>query len=135
VTGTTRFDVCLYDDGARLVGQLTIDRGSQPCGPVGKPCWAPIGPRGYRYKDVDAAADGVQKVMVQSGPSGRGRLLLKAGNAAGKHQTAMPTGFAQQLEGTTLAIAQVVVSDGACFGAPDARSEASRTNFRALGRC
>src|SRR6185436_8859513 len=84
VDGATRYDVCFYDDRGALAGQLIVDRGGQSCGPVGKPCWAPIGPRGWRYKDVDAAEDGVQKILMQSGPAGRGRLLMKAGNAAGK---------------------------------------------------
>src|SRR6185369_3135065 len=117
VDGDTRYDICFYDDRRALAGELVVDRGGQGCGPVAKPCWAPIGPRGWRYKDVDATADGVQKILMQSGPSGRGRLLMKAGNAAGKHQTSMPVGFSGHLSGTTLATAQVVASDGACFGA------------------
>src|SRR5262249_22489448 len=50
VTGTTRYDICFYDDHSVLAGQMIVDRAGQTCGSAGKPCWAAMGPRGWRYK-------------------------------------------------------------------------------------
>src|SRR6185436_18228653 len=46
VAGTTRYDVCLYDAAAALVGTLTVDRAGQLCGPRAEPCWQPDGGNG-----------------------------------------------------------------------------------------
>src|SRR5262249_45475668 len=87
VNGTTAWNVCFSEDTNGLPGSLDTERGGQLCGRVGRPCWSAIGERVYRYKDVTAGADGVEKILAQGGPAGRGRILLKAGNAAGKHET------------------------------------------------
>src|SRR5262249_25926481 len=81
-SGSTRYDVCFYDGGGALAGTLTVDRAGATCGAAAKPCWQPIGDKGYRYKDPDASADGMQKMVLIGGVMGHGKVSIKAGNAA-----------------------------------------------------
>ncbi|MGH7893602.1 MAG: SBBP repeat-containing protein [Candidatus Binatia bacterium] len=115
-TGTTRYDVCIYDGTAALAGALSVDRAAQLCGEAGKPCWLAMSDKGYRYRDVDGTAAGVQKIVALGGPAGSGKLSVKAGNSVAKQQTAMPTGLTTRLEGARQVTVQIVTSDGACFG-------------------
>jgi hypothetical protein len=99
-----------YDDTGTLVTELTVDRAAQLCGDPAKVCWTPISTKGYRYKDRDASADGVQKIVVKGGSAGRGKVVLKAGTV------------------------QLVTSDGECFGG--SITDISRTDlgaFKAFG--
>ena len=81
------------------------------------------GDKGYAYKDPDAVSSGVKKIAAVSGPEGKGKLQIQAGNKVKKAQTAMPTGIAGALQGATSASMQVVTSDGLCF-------EAALTNVK-----
>jgi hypothetical protein len=132
VTGTTRYDVCIYDDAGALVADLVISRAGEDCA-VGMPCWRPLSSKGYRYADPAAAASGVMKLSARGGPPLAGRLKVQAGNAAAQGESALPTGITAQLEGSTSARVQVVTSDAACFDAtlPSVK-QASAVAFRAI---
>lgn len=87
------------------------------CGPRGRPCWKATGGSGFRYKDPDAASDGVRTIRTASRSSEQTRLSLQASNNAGKGQTALPVGIAAALQDATQARVQIVTTDGACFDA------------------
>ncbi|MDH3685376.1 MAG: hypothetical protein OEP95_04080 [Myxococcales bacterium] len=134
VTGIGRYDLCLYDSNATLQAQLTVDRPGDLCGSKQKPCWKAKGDKGFAYKDPDAADSGVRKVTAGSGDSGKGKLLLQAGNKEKKGQRAMPVGIAAALENEASAAVQVLVSDGRCFeGSLDEVKKADGLQFKAKG--
>lgn len=115
VGGSTRYDVCVYDDALRPVGRLTIDRAGATCG--SRPCWRAISTKGYRYVDRDTAADGVSDVIATGGDAGRGRVLVKARNDARSGRLSMPIGMTAALQGARAVTVQAITSDAACFGA------------------
>jgi hypothetical protein len=115
--GTTRYDVCIYDDAARLAGILTVDRAGQSCGSSSKACWQPIGAKGYRYNDRRAVADGVRNIVAKGGQPRRGKVIVKARNDRRHGQQSMPLGIAAALQSTRSVTVQAVTSDGACFSA------------------
>jgi hypothetical protein len=117
VTGSTRYDVCIYDDEPRLAADLAVARAGQSCGRATRTCWRALSDKGYRYADPDAASGGVQRIVARGGRAGRGRVIAKAGNDAPHGETALPVGVAAALQGTQAATVQVHTSDGACFGA------------------
>ena len=65
----------------------------------------------------DKASDGVKRISVRAGDTGKGKLSVEARNRANRDQTAQPTGVTLALEGTTSATVQVVTSDASCFEA------------------
>lgn len=128
--GTTRYDVCVYDDALRLVGSLTVDRAGQTC--PQKACWRPIASTGYRYADRAGGADGVTSLVAKGGPAGKGKIVVMARNNARKGQTSMPLGIAAALQATRSVTVQTVTSDGACFGSTLTNVRTARpTLFRA----
>ena len=112
VAGTTRYDLCLYDDARRPVLALTIDRAGDLCGE--RPCWSRRTASGFRYVDRRGAADGVLRILLRGGRLTRGRLVVKAGNRAASGS--FPAGAAGALAGATDVTVQLVASDGACIG-------------------
>lgn len=117
LTGTTRYDLCLYDAGDQLVAELSVDRAGQSCGPKQKPCAKDKGGKGWLYKDPSAEADGTKKIVLKSGPAGKGKTLWLAANKSKKGQNQLPTGTAAALAGAQSAHLQLVTSDQACFEA------------------
>lgn len=111
VTGSTAYSVCVYDSGNQLRGEYTVDRPGQTCS-SGKPCWATVPNKGYKYNDKATAADGIQKVILQGGDALKGKVIV-----GGKNLGTMPTGVALAMSGQTSATVQVVASDGICVGA------------------
>jgi hypothetical protein len=133
-TGTTRYDLCLYDESNTLALELTVDRAAQTCGDSSKACWVTISAEGYRYKDRHASADGVKRIVVKGGRAGRGKVVLRAGNDAAKGQLSFPAGATAAFEGATAVTVQLVTSDGACFGGTITDvSRADLRTFRASG--
>jgi cysteine-rich repeat protein len=116
-TGGTRYDLCVYDSAGALAASLAVDRAGDVCGPQAKPCWKNKGGKGWSYKDAGASASGVRKMSAASGPAGKGKLQLQAGNNAAKGQSALPTGLATALQGAGSATLQVLTSDAACYEA------------------
>lgn len=115
VGGTTRVDVCLYDQAGALVAEVIVDRAGLTCGT--KPCWKALGGSGYRYSDKVGGADGTRSIVLKAGPAGKGIAKTFGANDATKGQTALPTGVAAALAGQTQATVQVVTDDTNCFGA------------------
>jgi len=114
VTGTSRYDVCVYDAANALVGEIRVVRARETCGTSAVPCW-PVSSTGYKYKDTLAASDGVQRIDVKGGDALRGHVTVTAANDAAKGQSALPLGMAAQLAGNAAASVQLVTSDGSCF--------------------
>lgn len=121
VTGTTSYIICIYDDADVLVAQMEVDRAQQDCGTPPRPCWRTIR-KGYRYRDNEASADGIEQIVMKTKRDGIGfgrlmssRLIIKGNNNPAKGQTSLPTGIAAALQDNTNPTVQVVTSDGYCF--------------------
>lgn len=117
VGGSTRVDVCLYDDADALLAGLNVPRAGDLCGKKQKPCWKAKGATGWTYKDTDTSSDGVKKMGAKSGSAGKGSFKLLAANKEKKLQLELPRRVSDALEGASSARVQVVASDGACFDA------------------
>jgi cysteine-rich repeat protein len=131
LTGSTRYDLCLYGPEGQLVGELSVDRATQSCGPKQKPCFKDKGGKGWLYKDPATEASGTKKITLGSGPEGKGKALWQAGNKARKNQSTMPTGIASALAGTASATLQLVISDASCFDATLTARKADGQLFKA----
>jgi hypothetical protein len=117
VTGPGFQDICLWRGESQPVVRLTIDRAGGNCGPKQKPCWKAKGDKGWSYSDPYASASGVRKLTFSSGPAGKGKLSVSAGNKEKKGQTALPHGIADRYTGATSAFVQISASDGRCYEA------------------
>jgi cysteine-rich repeat protein len=117
VTGSTRYDLCVYGPTGALVASLGVDRAGDACGPQARPCWKDKRGKGWSYKDAGGSASGVRKLSASSGPAGKGKLQLQAGNNAAKGQSALPAGVVAALEGASSATLQLLASDGPCYEA------------------
>src|SRR5262245_58861564 len=132
VTGTTRYDVCVYDKTLQLVGNLTVDRAAGLCGSPPRVCWRSVSNTGYRYVDRDAGADGVRSIVANGGSAGRGKVVVKARNDGRRGQTSLPLGMTAALQFTQSVTVQALTSDGDCFGGTLTRiRSAGPTTFRA----
>lgn len=114
-TGTA-YALCVYDDASALAAGLVVDRAGDLC--RGKACWRAIGhapndPRGpgkgYRYRDRDAAADGVVTLVYRGGTAGRSQLVVTGKGAS------LPAGIPAALASTSSVTAQLRSSDGLCL--------------------
>jgi hypothetical protein len=110
VNGTTTYDVCVYDSADQLRGQYTNDRAGDICS-NGKPCWATVPNKGYKYSDKTTTADGILKMSLSGGAALKGKVIV-----GGKNLGTMPIGVAALLQNQTSATVQVVASDGICVG-------------------
>jgi len=113
VTSDTSYALCIYNAADTLVGSYEVARGGDTCG--AEPCWENFKTTGYAYADKDSQfADGVTKMQLVGGDAGKGKVKMQAANKTSQ----MPTGIAALLSGATSATAQLVSSDGDCFGMP-----------------
>jgi hypothetical protein len=110
VNGNTAYHVCVYDPDDQLRGEYTVDRAGDTCN-NGKPCWAAVPNKGYKYADKATTADGILKMSVSGGAAGKGKVIV-----GGKNLGTMPLGVAAALSGQPSATVQVVASDGICVG-------------------
>jgi len=115
VGGTTRYEICLYDAAGDLAGGLGVARAGDACGRNQKACWKAKGDKGWQYKNPDATPSGVKAIALLSGPAGKGKLTVKAANAAKKLQRALPASIGPALAGATSVKVQVRASDGQCY--------------------
>jgi YVTN family beta-propeller protein len=130
VTGTTRYDVCIYDQNDALVGSVDVDRAGDTCG--SQPCWKTLGTLGFKYSDK-AVATGIKTLSVKGGVPGKGQVYVTGGNNAAKGQNGLPIAIAPALNGDTQARVQVVTDDAACFEAVFATVKANDgVQFRAV---
>ena len=97
------YTLCVYDaDGRRL--QVSVPGGGT-C--AGKSCWRQTG-KGFSFRDPEGAADGVRKVSLKSGDTGKAKLLLKA-RGPGLGLPGLPL--------TLPVVAQLRSRDGLCWEA------------------
>jgi hypothetical protein len=123
VAGSTAYAICIYDSADQLKGTYTIDRAGDTCD--GKPCWAAISDKGYKYGDKNGSADGIVKMKVSGGPAGKGKVKVIGKNATGQ----LPLGVAALLQCQTSATVQVLTSDARASRQPHASEEADGTVF------
>ncbi len=115
VSGSTEVALCLYDDSDVLVQPFVVDRAGDLCGT--KPCWSRTGSKGYRYKDREGIAAGMQQLAFVAGDGGRGKADAKGRNNVGKGQTALPAGVVDRLSGQSAPTVQLVTDAGFCLTA------------------
>ena len=128
VGGSTAYAICIYDSANQLKGTYKIDRAGDTCD--GKPCWATVSDKGYKYADKNGDADGIVKMKVSGGPSGKGKVKVIGKNATGH----LPLGVAALLQNQSSATVQVLTSDAACFGVGLTQvKKADGTVFKAAG--
>lgn len=128
VSGTTDYQVCIYDGGDALVGEYTVERAGDACGD--QPCWKLVPDKGYKYTDKATTSHGILKIIGFGGTAGTGKVKVVGKNNA----MTLPLGVAAALQGETSATVQVLTSDASCFGV--ALSEvktADGTIFKAVG--
>lgn len=107
VTGTTSYAVCIYNAANQLQGEYSVAQAGATC--AGKPCWAAISDKGYKYKDKAGATNGITKIKLSGGDAGKGKVKV-----GGKGLT-LPAGVAAALQNEVSATVQVLSSDAACF--------------------
>jgi hypothetical protein len=128
VTGTTRYQVCIYDGANELTGTYTVARAGDLCGRLS--CWATMSDKGYQYTDKRTAADGILKIKLSGGDVGKGRVMLVGKNTA----STLPIGVAAALRDQPGATVQVLTSDAACFGTSFTKvKKADGRTFSAVG--
>src|SRR4030095_5318775 len=89
VAGSTRYDVCIYDGTDALAAALAVDRAAATGRPQAQPWWKDERGEGGSYKTPGAAASGARTLSVAGGTAGKGKVQLRAGNNAGKGQSAL----------------------------------------------
>ncbi len=109
--GGTGYLLCIYDDVGSLKGGVGIDRAGDLC--AGDPCWNDIGGApptgtGYKYKDGAAQANGVFKILLTGGETGKSKALVK-----GKGSN-LPSDIAAALQLTTSVTVQLRADDAQC---------------------
>jgi hypothetical protein len=110
VVSDTSYALCVYDGSDALVGSYEVARGSDTCDD--KPCWKDVKDIGYQYADKPQTADGISKMLLAGGDAGKGKAKVQGSNK----MSTLPTGVAALLAGDTSATAQILVSDGQCYG-------------------
>lgn len=112
------YSLCVYDDADALVGTIDVAGSTATCG--SKACWKDTGPSfaptGLVYKDAGLLEDGVAKMILKSGASGKPKLVIKGKNNLAKGLTNLPS-MAPGLAGSTAATVQVYTDEAGCFSA------------------
>ena len=67
--------VCLYDGATRDFAAGAIAPAGGTC--AGKPCWKPIGAKGFLYSDKALTPTGIQSLKLLGGPAGKAAILAK----------------------------------------------------------
>jgi cysteine-rich repeat protein len=122
--GSTAYSLCLYSGNGDLAGQIIVDRAGYRCSDGADMCWsspggAPPAGRSLNYRDKANQSDGVSKLLMKAGGSGKSRILLKASNNSDLNRQALPTGIAATLSSASSSPAtmQLVTNDAGCFSA------------------
>jgi hypothetical protein len=71
---TTSYALCLYDGHDQLLTTLHAPAAGD-C--HGKPCWRSTA-KGFRYDDKDRTPDGIQRLDLKTGPTGKAQVQLSA---------------------------------------------------------
>jgi hypothetical protein len=101
---TTGYAVCVYQ-GATLKLAARAPA-SAACGM--KPCWKALGTNGYGYKDGALTPDGLSKVTLKAGATGRAQVAVKGKGAN------LPDGVLPLMTPVTI---QLQATTGECWGA------------------
>jgi hypothetical protein len=111
---TTDYAFCLYDrvGGVASLVQTAIVAGGEMCG--ANPCWK-LQSRGFKYANPNPAEGGLQSVLLKEGQGGRAKLQIKAKGDILALPT--PVSMTQFLSQDSSITAQLVNSDGFCWGA------------------
>lgn len=128
VSGSTAYKVCIYDATNALKGEYTVAQAGATCGSA--PCWSAVFGKGYKYRDKSALADGILKMNLFGGSSGKGKLVI-----VGRNKSAtMPTGVAAALQNESSATVQILTSNASCFGLSLSQvKKADGSTFKAKG--
>jgi hypothetical protein len=110
VSGSTAYSFCIYDAANHLSGSYIVAQAGATC--AGAPCWATVSDKGYKYQDTSTATDGISKINLHGGDSGKGKISFMGSNGTGS----LPTGVAAVLQNQTSATIQLVTSGASCFG-------------------
>src|SRR5262249_21256279 len=70
-TSTATYTLCLYTGGPTPTVETEIDI------PASATLWKVAGTKGYKYKDPSSLNDGVQKLIVKGGGTGKSKIILK----------------------------------------------------------
>jgi hypothetical protein len=109
---TTGYAICIYQ-GTSLKLTARAPAGDT-CGT--KPCWKPLGTRGYGYNDSLLTPDGLSKVTLKAGLTGKAEVAVKGKGAN------LPDGV---LPLTTPVIVQLQATTGQCWTATFGTAQAS----------
>lgn len=101
------YSVCVYDEADVLVGEIDVTGSPANCG--NKPCWKDTG-KNLIFKDKSALEDGIAKIVLKSGISGKPKVVVK-----GKSSN-LPS-MAPSLVGSSSATVQVYTDEEGCFSA------------------
>jgi cysteine-rich repeat protein len=103
-TATASYSLCLYaGTTSALIAEAKVPHDAAK--------WQPLGAKGFQYKDPGGAEDGVQKILVKGGTTGKAKALLK-GKGAALPDLAIP------LPLPTPVVAQLIDTDTSlCWGA------------------
>jgi hypothetical protein len=82
---TTSYALCLYDGRDQL---LTTLRAPAAGDCHGKPCWRATA-KGFRYDDKDRTPDGIQRLDLKTGPTGKAQVQVSA-KGVSFHPPALP---------------------------------------------
>jgi hypothetical protein len=107
-TSSSDMAVCIYDSRG-LHRQLIVPTGGVVPDCAGKPCWAPAGTTGFKYKDRGTNVDGVTGVKFKAGPTGKAKLSI-----VGKGAALLPP----ETTDLSAVVVQLVINDGidtTCF--------------------
>jgi endoglycosylceramidase len=126
-TATTSHRLCVYDESAG-VPRLVLGTTIPPGGLCGKhACWRATG-TGFRYLDPAAATDGIRKVVLKAGATGKSKIQVR-GEGARLGLPALP--LAQDPKVTV----QLRNDAGTCweatYGTPARRNDATALKDRA----
>jgi len=67
-TTTADYALCFYDGTGALLQQANVPPGTD---------WAPLGTKGYKYKNQTGAEDGITKIILKGGDAGKSKALVK----------------------------------------------------------
>jgi hypothetical protein len=76
-TTTTDLTVCVIDQGGLKLSATAPAGGTCRT----KPCWSVVPGKKVKYKDADLTPDGMQKMLMQEGGPGSGKILAKGKGA------------------------------------------------------
>ncbi len=80
-TATTGYALCLYDGNSSLIASAAIPAGGSCNVQSPRPCWRENA-RGFRYIDKDLTPNGIQQLVLKSGPAGKAQITVKGKGAS-----------------------------------------------------